>query len=158
MSWNGANNVVTVTMQSAHNINLAANPKIQLAVDPSWTTDPNGIVTVTSGDAKTFTYLGPSQKPSSYTPDSGTWNYPLEYGIIPLTTSSSIIANALDGAQASGASINFYSPEQIFGWYAFSHNIAWATRGPYGWRPGPVDSNDHHGHNAGWQYKQCGIA
>lgn len=147
MSWNPGSHVVTVT-SPGHNISTGDSPKLQI-VPARWTTDPNGIVTVTGGDANTFTYLGPSSDPGAFDLAS-TWNYPLEYGItIRSAQSCFFAANVLD-AVTSIASLDL----QHAPWTPRDHtnkNTMWAMRAPYGWIPASPGSF----RNQGWNYEQC---
>jgi pectate lyase-like protein len=155
MSWNSSTHVVTVTMAAAHNINIASAPKLQLAWAPAssaWTIDPYGVVPVTGGTSNTFTYAGPATDPGSFT--TGTWNFPLEYGLcyIGSMPNTTIAAIAMDYAEASIASFslieqNSQSARDIF------RSTAMCIRGGRAWIASPFTVV-----NGNIVYHQCGTA
>jgi hypothetical protein len=149
MSWDNVTHVVTVT-SPAHN--LPGSPTtISLSTNPAtWT--PNGtgtqLVVATNTGANTFTYPGPSSDPGSFT--SGTWNYPIEYGItIRDTHQSTYIANMLP-AMASIASFDTTGA----GTPSFNERSeVIAMNAPYGWA---MQARDQ-GAASGWTFLNCDI-
>jgi len=84
MSWDSGSHLVTVTTPDAHNIPLGSGRPLQLVslVPPAFTPDRSGTQNVTANviNSTQFTYPGPSASPGSFV--GGTWNYPLEHGIL----------------------------------------------------------------------------
>jgi hypothetical protein len=123
---------------------------LQIVTNPAaWTPDGSGdqIVTITQTGPNTFTYPGPTSHPGAFT--SGTWNYPLEFGItIKSATSAAYIANVLSARVAIASfDAGTQTSTQI-------NNFAAAMRGPYNWI-----TPDGAGYQAGqWTFVNCGMA
>jgi hypothetical protein len=150
MSWNNGNHVVTVTTTAAHNLPVG-DTQVVLSVSPgSWTPDGTGtqIVTATRTGTSTFTYLGPSSYPGLFA--SGTWNYPMEYGItMGFLESVDVFGNVLSSLVSQASFDLGRANQQTF------RCVAAAMRGqvPNGWAMHPPGN----GFNMGWTFINCGL-
>jgi hypothetical protein len=162
MKYNASSHVVTVT--TAAPTNVSVGDVLQLAITTSggsnpWTSDPNGFITVLTVSTSVpygFTYAGPpSTTPSPFS--SGTWNYPLEYGITqPGVVRNFFVANALN-AVVSKASFDIIHPEVIQNTVAGGYNFAGAMLGSYGWQMSHSSQPELGKQRAaGWEFVQCG--
>ena len=96
--------------------------------------------------SKTFTYAGPLTTPPAFT--TGTWNYPLEYGVNCISPGGCLFAaNSIDASVsiASFAAAGSANSQET---------VAWATKGKYGW---VLPSPDPDSFAAGvWDFAMCG--
>ena len=143
ITWLGR--VATATTHVAHNLPAGPSQLVLATNATGWTPGNTGneIVTCTRTGTTTFTYAL-SANPGGT--GSGTWNYPLRYGINCGPQSTNFFAaNALSSV-VSVASFDITIPRGMSG----GRNTAAAMRGSYGW-----SLEDSH-RIAGWKFIQCG--
>jgi len=144
ITWSSANGgTATVNTHDAHNLPSGTNKLVLVTNVPGWTPGNTGneIVTCNNTGTSQFTYALSSNPGGT---GSGTWNYPIEYGIrVDAPNGQMFSANVLD-AVVSVASFDITMPRAMY----TGHNVAAAMRGSW-------SLEDSH-RIAGWKFIQCG--
>jgi hypothetical protein len=110
VTWDSATRLVTVTTAGPHNLTRGTQKLDLISIDsPAFTPDGTGtqMVDVTYSDATHFSYPGPTSSPGQF--HSGSWNYPIERGIVVQSSATTTFAANVFLAKMSEENVDLYN-------------------------------------------------
>jgi hypothetical protein len=158
MTWSGG--VTTVNTVAPHNIPNGStiqlvniNP-LRWVPTPNVITQPNppdpgnGFVTITVDNATRFHYSGPSSAPPPFV--SGSWNWPIQYGmLVPGCSHCTFAANVISAVSTgAGFSLDYAG---LSGW----NNAVMAMMPPRGWTVPPAGHSTSYKPHINWNFLAC---